>query len=255
MSNRCVLEICVESVDHAVAAERGCADRVELCSDLSCGGVTPSAGLMRTARSQVRIPIHVLIRPRPGNFCYSHSEFEIMRNDVLAAKHFGIDGVVFGLLHENTLVDVERTKALVELARPLPVTFHRAFDLSENPEAALEEVIQTGASRILTSGGKARATEALLTLARLVQAAGERIVLMPCGGINSENIVDVVWKTLAREVHTSAGTSSPQVEGNGKNISPVSDATNSDPAFVSFEEKIAKLVNLLGSMPHGELAK
>jgi copper homeostasis protein len=255
MSNRCALEICVESVDHAVAADRGRANRIELCSDLQCGGVTPSAGIMQTARSQVRIPIHVLIRPRPGNFCYSDSEFEIMRNDVLAAKQFRMDGVVFGLLHRNNLVDVERTRALVESARPLPVTFHRAFDVSDNPEAALEEVIQTGASRILTSGGEARATDALLTLARLVQAAGDRIVLMPCGGINSENIVDVVRKTQAREVHTSAGTSNPHASGNGKNISTVSDTSNSIPAFASFEEKVANLVSLLGSVPHDELAR
>jgi copper homeostasis protein len=255
MSNRSVLEICVQSVDHAVAAERGCADRIELCSDLPSGGVTPSAGLMQTARRQVRIPIHVLIRPRPGDFCYSDNEYEIMRNDILAARQYGMDGVVLGLLHGNTLVDVERTRALVEMARPLPVTFHRAFDVCEDPEAALEEVILTGASRILTSGGEARATDALLTLARLVQAARDRIILMPCGGINSENIVDVVWKTLAREVHTSAGTSNPDVTENGKNVPASSDTTTSIPPVASFEEKVAKLVSLLGTVPHSELAR
>jgi copper homeostasis protein len=159
MSNRVVLEICVESVDHAVAAERGGAHRIELCSDLSSGGITPSAGLMQTARRQVRIPIHVLIRPRPGDFCYSDSELEIMRNDVLAAKQFGMDGVVLGILQPTARVDIERTRALVDLAHPLPVTFHRAFDASETLEAALEDVIQTGASRVLTSGGEARASK------------------------------------------------------------------------------------------------
>jgi len=255
MSNRCILEICVESVDHAVAAERGGADRIELCSDLPSGGITPSAGLMQTARRQVSIPIHILIRPRPGDFCYLESEYEIMRDDILAAKQCGMDGVVLGLLHRNTLVDVERTQALIELARPLPVTFHRAFDDSQNKDIALEEVIRTGASRILTSGGEARATDALVTLARLVQAARNRIVLMPCGGINSENIVDIVRKTLAREVHTSAGTSNPDVTGNGKNISASSDTTSSIPPVASFEEKVAKLVSLLGSVPHDQLAR
>src|SRR4029077_6907800 len=129
------------------------------------------------------------------------------------------DGVVLGLLHRNALVDVERTKALVELASPLPVTFHRAFDDTKDMESALEEVIRTGASRILTSGGEVRAADAVLTLARLVQAAKGRIVLMPCGGINSENIVDVVRKTLAREVHTSAGTSNSDLAGNGGSVS------------------------------------
>jgi len=255
MSNRCVLEICVESMDHAVAAERGGADRIELCSDLPSGGITPSAGLMQTVRRQVKIPIHVLIRPRPGDFFYSGSEYEIMHNDILAAKQFGMDGVVLGLLHRSTLVDVQRTKTLVELARPLPVTFHRAFDVCENPEAALEEVIQTGASRILTSGGEAQATGALLTLGRLVQAARDRIVLMPCGGINSENIVEVVRKTLAREVHTSAGTSNPDVTGNGKNISSSSDTTSPNPPVASFEEKVATLVSLLNRAPQDGVAK
>ena len=239
----------MESVDHAVAAERGGADRIELCSDLPSGGITPNAGLMQTARRQVKIPIHVLIRPRPGDFFYSSREYEIMRNDVLAAKQFGMDGVVLGLLHRNTLVDVDRTRALVELARPLPVTFHRAFDDVQNKEIAVEEVIHTGASRILTSGGEARATDALSTLGRLVQAARDRIVLMPCGGINSENIVEVVRKTLAREVHTSAGTSNPDVTGNGKSSS--SDTTSSNPPVASFEGKVATLVSLLSSVPDG----
>ena len=242
MSNRLLLEICVESVDHAVAAECGGAHRIELCSDLSSGGITPSAGLMQTARRQVRIPIHVLIRPRPGNFCYSDSEFEIMRNDVLAAKQFAMDGVVLGILQPDARIDIARTKALVELADPLPVTFHRAFDATENLEAALEDVIQTGASRILTSGGEARATDAVLTLTRLVQAAGDR-----------ENIVQVVRKTLAREVHTSAGTSSPDVAGNGKNDSTHGDPTSPASAFAAFEKKVAKLVSLLDRMPQDEM--
>jgi copper homeostasis protein len=255
MSNRCVLEICVQSVDHAVAAERGGAHRIELCSDLPSGGITPSAGLMQTTRRQVSIPIHVLIRPRPGDFCYSDRELEIMRHDILAAKQFRMDGVVLGVLHRNARVDVELTKALVELAHPLPVTFHRAFDDAENMEIALEEVIQTGASRLLTSGGEARATDALLTLARLVQAARDRIILMPCGGVNSENIVDVVRKTLAREVHTSAGTSNHDLTGNGKSVSADNAAADSSLPFASFEQKVEKLVSLLGSMRHDELVR
>jgi copper homeostasis protein len=247
MSNRLVLEICVESVDHAVAAERGGAQRIELCSDLPSGGITPSAGLMQTARRQVRIPIHVLIRPRPGDFCYSDSEYEIMRNDILAAKQFRMDGVVLGLLHPNTLVDVERTTALVELARPLPVTFHRAFDDTENLETALEEVIRTGATRILTSGGKPRASDALPILARLIQAASDRIILMPGGGINSENIVHIIRQTRAQEIHTSAGTSTPDLTGSG-DVSAEDDATNPSLPFRWFEQKVAKLVNLLGSV-------
>src|ERR1051326_1064405 len=252
MSNRCVLAICVDAVAHAGAAERGGADRIELCSDLPSGGVTPSAQLMQIARRELRIPIHVLIRPRPGDFYYSEDEFEIMREDVVAARRLGLDGIVLGLLQRNNRVDVERTRALIELAHPLPVTYHRAFDVCEDFEAALEDVIQTGASRILTSGGEARATDALPTLARLVHAARDRIVLMPCGGINAENIVEVIRKTLAREVHTSAGTSKPDVVGNGRKIFGSSDTASSGLAYASFEEKVAKLVSLLGSLPHDE---
>ena len=118
MANRLVLEVCVESLDHAAAAECGGAHRIELCTDLSCGGVTPSAALMQSVRRDVRIPIHVLVRPRAGDFCYSDGEFEIMRNDILAAKQFGMDGVVLGILQGSARVDVERTRDLVEMAPP-----------------------------------------------------------------------------------------------------------------------------------------
>lgn len=252
MLNSFVLEICVESVEHAVAAERGGAQRIELCSDLSSGGITPSAGLMQTARRHVRIPIHALIRPRAGDFCYSDHEFEIMRNDIHAAKQFSMDGVVLGILHDNARVDIERTKTLVELASPLPVTFHRAFDASGNLETSLEEVIQTGASRILTSGGKPRATDALATLARLAQAARGRILLMPCGGINSKNVVRIVRTTLAHEFHTSVGTSHPSSAGNGGRLSHGNNVTRPSLQSALFEQKVAKLISLLGGVFHDE---
>jgi len=252
MQNGFVLEICVESVDHAVAAARGGAHRIELCSDLSSGGITPSAGLMQTARRHVSVPIHVLIRPRAGDFCYSDHELEIMRNDIHAAKQFGMDGIVLGILHESTRVDIERTKTLVELARPLPVTFHRAFDASENLETSLEEVIQTGASRILTSGGQPCATDGLSTLARLVQAARGRILLMPCGGINAENVVRIVRTTLAQEFHTSVGTSRPGSTSSGNGLSHGTRAVRSSLQSAIFEGTVAKLVSLLGNVSHDE---
>jgi copper homeostasis protein len=252
MPNRFVLEICVESVEHAVAAERGGAHRLELCSDLPSGGTTPSAGLMKTARRHVRVPIHVLIRPRAGDFCYSDHELEIMRNDILAAKQFGMDGVVLGILREDTCVDVERTQALVKLAHPLPVTFHRAFDVTGNLETSLEEVIQTGASRILTSGGEPRAADALPTLARLVQAAKGRILLMPCGGIDSENVERIIRATSAREFHTSVGASRPGSTSGGNGMPNGTGALL--PRFPSpmFEEQVARLVGLLDNVSHDD---
>jgi copper homeostasis protein len=248
MANRLVLEICVESVGHAVAAERGGAHRIELCSDLPSGGVTPSAGLMQTTRRRVKIPIHVLIRPRAGNFCYSDYEFETMREDIRAAKESGMNGIVLGILRENMHVDTERTKVLVEFAHPLPVTFHRAFDLAKNQTIALEEVIQTGASRILTSGGEARAMDALPVLTDLAHAAKQRVLIMPCGGINSSNVGRILQSTLAREIHTSLGVSQPRAARNGKNLGNGTRAGLSSPQSAAFEKKVRKLVDRLVSI-------
>jgi copper homeostasis protein len=252
MPNRPVLEICVESVDYAVAAERGGAHRIELCTDLSCGGITPSAALMQTVRRRVRVPIHVLIRPRAGDFRYSDHEFEIMRRDILAAKQFGMDGVALGILQENARVDIGRTRAVVELAQPLSVTFHRAFDASHNLEMSLEEVIQTGASRILTSAGQPCAMDGLQTLARLVQAAKERILIMLCGGIDSDNVLHIVRTTLAQEIHSSAGTSNPNSGGNGGDVSQRSNESDTSLPSDIFEQKVAKLVSLLRDVSHDE---
>ena len=245
MPNGLVLEICVESVDHAIAAERGGAHRIELCTDLLSGGTTPSAGLMQTTRSRVKVPIHVLIRPRAGNFYYSDYEFETMREDIRAAKEAGMDGIVLGILRENLHVDIERTKVLVEFARPLPVTFHRAFDLAENQAIALEAVVQTGATRILTSGGEARAMDALPVLTDLAHAAKQRVLIMPCGGINSSNVARILQRTSAREIHTSLGASQPRAARNGKDFTNGTRAVLSGPQSAAFEKKVRKLVDRL----------
>lgn len=238
----------MESVNHAVAAERGGAHRIELCTDLASGGITPSEELMQTARRLVQIPIHVLIRPRAGNFCYSSDELEIMAKNIRTAKQFGMDGVVLGVLCENDRVDIERTKALVELAQPLSVTFHRAFDASNDLDTSLEDVIQAGASRILTSAGQPRAIDALATLARLVQSAGDRISIMPCGGINPDNVVRIVRATSAQEVHSSAGTSNPHSTGNSGDLSEGNNDIESGLQSERFEQKVARLVTLLSDV-------
>ena len=207
---------------------------------------------MQTARRHLRIPIHVLIRPRPGNFEYSDRELEIMRNDIAAAKQLNMDGVVLGILQKDARVDIERTKALVELARPLPVTFHRAFDTSQNMEASLEDVIKTGASRILTSGGQARASDAIAILTQLVRLSRERILIMPCGGVNSENVVQIIRTTLAQEVHSSAGASNPESDGNAGSLPQGNNQAASSLHSRQFEQKVATMVSLLGSVPHDE---
>jgi len=205
MAKRVLIEICVESLALAVAAERGGAERIELCSDLSVGGVTPNTELMRSVRQSVSIPIHVLIRPRAGDFCYSAQEFERMRHEIGLAKEIGMDGIVAGVLTPSGEVDGERTRALVGLAHPLSVVFHRAFDQVPDMRSALEAVIETGAKRILTSGGVRDAMDHLDSLEQLVVDARERIVIMPGGGIRASHAAEIVASTKAAEIHTSLG--------------------------------------------------
>jgi copper homeostasis protein len=209
MKNRPLLEICVESLAAALAAERGGADRIELCENLSVGGVTPSIELMRVTRAQVHIPVFVMIRPRAGDFSYTAAEFQQMVADLTEARNCGMDGVVIGLLNADRLVDIERTRELVELARPLPVTFHRAFDETPSPSAALEGVIASGAARILTCGGKANAEEGGATIAELVKAAASRIKIVAGGGISATNLESVRRRSGVREIHSGLSSTLP----------------------------------------------
>ena len=229
-----ILEVCVESLGRAVAAERGGADRIELCSNLHAGGITPSLRLMHSLRKKLGIPIHVLIRPRAGDFVYSASEFETMKQEIRRAKDLGMDGIVLGVLDAKHQIDVPRTSELVKLAHPLPVTFHRAFDFCVNPVESLQAVIGTGARRLLTSGGKAKATDGLAMLARLVRAAGGRIDVMPAGGVRAGNVERIVGRSGARETHSSLGAH--RSLGNG---APAGE----------FEARVRRVRRLLDALP------
>jgi len=204
-----LLEICIDSVESAIAAESGGAARVELCSDLFEGGITPSPGLIASVRRHIGIGLFVMIRPRGGDFCYSDLEFEVMGEDIRRAGPLGVDGIVLGILDLDGHVDIERTRALVELAHPLPVTFHRAIDMTPDLPAALEDVIATGAARILTSGGELQAPLAVPQIARLIEIARGRISIMPGSGIRPENIAALAQATGATEFHSSARTPAP----------------------------------------------
>jgi copper homeostasis protein len=206
MQNQYLLEISVESVEAAMAAERGGAHRIEFCSNTKQGGTTPSNNLLRTVRERVSLPIFSMVRPRGGNFLYSDGEFEAMQRAIDAAKEYRMHGVVLGLLDADGEIDIDRTKHLVERAGTLPVTFHRAFDECRDLEKALDDVIKTGATRLLTSGGKQTAPEALEQLVDLVRIAGNRLSVMPGSGLHAGNIREAVAKTGAREYH--AGLSS-----------------------------------------------
>jgi copper homeostasis protein len=194
-------EVCVESAEGAVAAEAGGAHRVELCSDLLEGGLTPSYGTLAVARARLGVPIMAMVRPRGGDFCYSDVEFEVMREDVRAAKGLGASGVVFGLLNPDGTIDRERTAALLALARPLPVTFHRAFDVSRDPFGALDTLIDLGVDRVLTSGQEPSVLEGLDLIAELVERASGRIVVMPGGGITERTMGRIAAASGARELH------------------------------------------------------
>lgn len=241
--NNLTVEVCVDSLESAIAAERGGANRVELCSSLVEGGVSPSAGLIATARQRISIGLHVMIRPRAGDFYYSADEFEVMRRDVLMAKQLGAEGVVFGILDADANVDIQRTRALVDLARPLKVTYHRAFDMSADLFRSLQQVTETGADRILTSGGAKTALEGAAALRRLVEQAGKRAVIMACGGINDRNAQAVVEKTAVREIHVALRTAAASpTRYRNENISMGSIESNEYQRFIVLEEKVARLI-------------
>ncbi len=198
-----ILEICVESAEGAFAAQAGGADRVELCANLLEGGTTPSAGSIQLARSRLHIGLQVMIRPRGGDFCYSDTEFEVMRLDIDIARKAGANGVVLGILKEDGSVDEARTSALVEFARPMNVTFHRAFDMAKDPFEAMEILAAIGVDRILTSGQESSVLEGLDLITDLVRTAGNRIVIMPGGGIHERNVGRIAEQSGARELHVA----------------------------------------------------
>ncbi|MCB8963452.1 MAG: copper homeostasis protein CutC [Bacteroidales bacterium] len=196
------LEVCANSVQSAINAQKAGAKRIELCENLFIGGTTPSYGCIKTTRERVDIAINILIRPRIGDFLYSDIEFEQIKNDILVAKQLGVNGIVCGILLPNGEVDIERTAELVELSKPLTFTFHRAFDFTPDPHKALEDIIKTGATHVLTSGQKNKATDSVDLLCELVKKAANRIAIMPGSGINADTIKRVV-NTGANEFHMS----------------------------------------------------
>jgi len=198
-----LLEVCVETANSAVAAERGGAHRVELCANLAVEGLTPPRQLIEEVRRRISLPLHVLIRPRTGNFNYTLAEFESMKKEIVRAKQMGVNGLVFGILDAGNNVDVSRMRELIELSHPLAVTFHRAFDEASDLPTALEAVVQIGADRILTSGGSSSAEEGTPVLAELVKQAAGRVTILACGTIRETNVRKIVDGTGVREVHTS----------------------------------------------------
>jgi len=195
------LEICADSVESALNAQSAGADRVEFCDNLIEGGTTPGYGSIISARNNLTIRLHVLIRPRGGDFLYSDLEFDIMRRDIEICGENGVDGIVTGMLLPGGNIDVDRTARLFEFAYPMATTFHRAFDMCGDPVQGLEDVIATGASRLLTSGLRNKAQDGIELIRQLVIQSGDRIIIMPGGGIDETNAAMIITATKAREIH------------------------------------------------------
>jgi copper homeostasis protein len=201
-----VLEACVANIESALSAADAGADRIELCNVLGAGGITPSHGVIEQVMKKISIPVQVLIRPREGDFLFSEDEFEAMKRDIQVCRQLGISGIVMGILKENGSVDMQRCRELMAAASPLSVTFHRAFDLAADAFTALEDAIQLGCHRILTSGQRATAVHGAGFISGLVKQAAGRIIIMPGGGINEKNISQLRKTTGAVEFHLSART-------------------------------------------------
>jgi len=204
MEQKYCLEICTDSIISCQEAEKGGANRIELCANLFEGGTTPSAGTIQIAREVTSIPLNVLIRPRGGDFCYSDQEFEVIKQDIRVAKNLGADGVVIGILTPEGEIDIERTAALIQIARPLSITFHRAFDMVKDPIRSLEQLITLGVDRLLTSGQERTAFEGSELISKLVEVASGKIIVMPGGGITLRNIQRLKKETGAAEFHLTA---------------------------------------------------
>ena len=199
-----ICEICVDSIAGVRAAKAAGAERVELCADLLEGGITPSRGMIHESRTIEGVGLHVIIRPRGGDFLFEDDEFATMRADIETAKAERADGVVIGLLTADGEIDAERTRALIALARPLSVTFHRAFNVVAEPFRALETLIDLGVDRVLTSGQEATVLEGLPLIVELIKRAGDRIVVMPGGGITARNVGRIVAEARPSEIHFAA---------------------------------------------------
>ena len=199
------LEICANSFQSAKNAEEAGAHRIELCSELAVGGITPSYGLIKQVVEELSIETYVLIRPRSGNFIYTDVEIEIMKNDIQTCKDLGCSGIVSGVLKEDNSLDVKRTKMLIEISKPLAFTFHRAFDWTPNPIEALEQLIKIGVNRVLTSGQESNAEKGFELLKRLKSMANNRIIILPGSRIKSDNAM--LFKEAGfKEIHASAST-------------------------------------------------
>lgn len=203
------MEVCCYNLESAIYAEAAGADRIELCANRHQGGTTPSYGMLEVVRKIVEIPIFSMIRPRGGDFLYSKEELEVMLHDIQMAKELGMEGVVMGVLRKDGQVDIEVMSRLIEVVRPMEVTFHRAFDLTPDPIKSLEDIISLGVDRVLTSGQRSSAYHGMAIIKSILESCKGAIIVMPGAGINEENVLQILEQTGAREFHVSASGTRP----------------------------------------------
>lgn len=234
------LEIIGFNIESCIAAQESGAHRIELCTSPAEGGTTPSYAFIKAAREKLHIDLYVMIRPRGGDLLYNDDDFEIMKNDIAICKQLNCDGIVTGILTPDGKVDKKRCKELVTLAYPMGATFHRAFDRVAHPEEALEEIIELGFERILTSGLKPTGIEGVGMLSQLVKQAGERIIIMPASGVNAENIIQIAEGSGVREFHSRAGISKKsEMEYLNADLNESLEHTTVD------KEEVKKMISLL----------
>lgn len=241
-----MLEICCFSLESCLTAQKAGAYRIELCGGMFEGGTSPSAGLIKLARQHLSIKLYVMIRPRGGDFCYSDTEFEVMKADIHAAKESGADGVVFGILNPEGIVDVARTKELMALAHPMKVTFHRAFDVCAEPFKALETIIELGCERILTSGQKNTAIEGIDLLKTLAEKAGNRIEIMAGAGVSAANASQLLEAGVHALHMTGKGIVNSQMKYRKDDVSMASAAlTNEFEIYEADFDKCKAVANII----------
>lgn len=209
MKNKITIEVCIDSVASAINSEQGGADRVELCDNLFEGGTTPSAGMIAVVRNNINIGLQVMLRPRGGDFLYTKEEYEVIKSDLKIAKQLGADGVVIGFLTADGHIDKARTQEILEMARPMNVTFHRAFDMTQDAFRALDDLMSLGVDRILTSGQERSAIEGMDLIAELVRRADGNIIILAGGGVRPHNIQKLVQHTGVTECHVSGRKTVP----------------------------------------------
>ncbi|MBO5698866.1 MAG: copper homeostasis protein CutC [Bacteroidaceae bacterium] len=246
-----ILEVCAGSEQSARAALAGGAQRIELCSALEIGGITPSLGLLRSVRAVEGLKLHVLIRSRGGDFLYTDDEVKVMETDIRMARDEGADGVVIGALLPDGNIDEATVARWVKAADGMNVTFHRAFDVAANPSNSLERIINLGCNRLLTSGQAASAMQGLDLIASLQQQAADRIIIMPGCGVNSQNAAEILRHTRTNEIHASAR--SRCLSGMQFRASGVSMGNTTDDAFDRYETDINEVMRIVKSIKTGSL--